>query len=91
MKRTSRGFNIFSEFKDSYGNTLIVQESSAAGQVCCWIFVKNRQGNDYEVNVGAGGRIDVPSAHLTKAQARRLIRALTKFAGTSTARWETNK
>jgi len=37
MKRTSRGFR-FIEFKDIYGDTVRIQESSLADQKAVWIF-----------------------------------------------------
>ncbi len=80
MKTTSRGFKIFDEFKDTYGNGITVQESSAATDECCWIFVKNDLGKDYKEHMG---QIVTPSPHLSRAQARRLIQALQVFLGES--------
>ena len=77
MKRTNRGFWIFSEFKDSYDQTITVQESSSINKRC-WIFVKNKDGNDgFEDK--AGGGFHSYSAHLSPAQAKRLIKALERF------------
>ena len=78
MRTTSRGFKIFDEFKDSYGNTIKVQESSGASDDYCWIFVKNDLGKDYKQHMG---EISTPSPHLTKDQAKRLIAALNLFVG----------
>ncbi len=80
MKKTNRGFNIYSEFKDSYQNTISVQESSAAMRECVWIFVKNKDGKDGALHMGEW---QAATAHLTKPQARRLAKALLKFAGES--------
>lgn len=77
MKKTNRGFGIYSEFTDSYGQGITVQESSSATKHCVWIFTKGRDGKDYSMHMG---EVHVPSPHLTKAQARRLAKALLKFA-----------
>ena len=81
MKKTNRGFSIYSEFKDSYRNTVRVQESSAATQHCCWVFVTNEEGKDGVWDPATSSYISA-TAHLTKAQARRLAKALLKFAET---------
>lgn len=78
-KKTVRGFNIYSEFKDSYGNAVTVQESSSANRAC-WIFVKNKDGKDVVDCIGALDNRQSVSPHLTPAQARRLAKALLKFA-----------
>lgn len=79
MKKCSRGFNIYSEFKDTHGNTVTVKESSAAMKHCVWIFVKNKNGAD-GVWDNATGQYISASPHLSKAQAKRLAKALLKFA-----------
>lgn len=75
-RRTNRGFRIYSEFKDSYGSTVTVQESSAAMRSCCWVFVKNHKGEDALIHLG---QLQGVSPHLTKPQAKRLANALLKF------------
>lgn len=35
---TERGFTIYDEFTDRYGNEVSVVESSLATEACCWIF-----------------------------------------------------
>ena len=69
MKRTARGFAIYAEVKDSHGCVVRVQESSqmAARSV------------GYSATSPDGDR-DAAVPHLTKAQAKRVIAALTKFA-----------
>lgn len=67
MKRTDRGFDIYGEYKDSYGCLVRIQESSVAAKHCVWIFTVDSLG----VNA---------SPHLTKSQARRVAKALLKFA-----------
>ena len=79
MRKTHRGFGIYSEFKDTYGNTIIVQESSAATKHCCWVFTTNREGKCGTFNQATQSFISA-SPHLTKAQAKRLAKALLKFA-----------
>jgi hypothetical protein len=37
MKRTERGFAIYTEFKDEYGKNIRVQASSLATKRCVWI------------------------------------------------------
>jgi len=79
MKKTNRGFPIYSEFKDTYKNTIRVQMSSSACAPRCWVFVKDKDGNDGVFDKATGQYISA-TAHLSKAQARRLARALLKFA-----------
>ncbi len=64
-KYTQRGFRNYGEFKDSYGSTITVRQSSSATLVACWIFCKQGNG-DF-------------SPHLTIKQARKLITILRKF------------
>jgi hypothetical protein len=71
MKKTNRGFRIYSEFKDTYGADVRVQMSSNVLKRC-WIFVKGGMQKEYaDKNDG--------SLHLSEAQAKRLITALQKF------------
>lgn len=76
MKKTQRGFSIFGEYKDSRGNTVRIQESSCAARAV-WIFVHNAE--DKEVIEHLGKHMAV-SPHLSPAQARRVAKALLKFA-----------
>lgn len=89
MKRTSRGFDLYTEFTDTYGATVSVRESSAAGVRRCWVDARGgstlgarqlalskedpRQPGENIVN-------DNTSGHLSPAQARRLAKALLRFA-----------
>lgn len=77
VKKTNRGFNIYTEFTDTYGNEVRVQESSAACARRCWIF-SNRDGKDAHIHLGEPQAF---SPHLSPEQARRLAKALLKFAG----------
>lgn len=78
MKKTNRGFSIFSQFKDSYGQDIRVQESSGIGPNggFVWIFCKKGDADGVEHL----GRWQSYSPHLTRAQARRVAKALLKFA-----------
>lgn len=77
MKRTPRGFSVYSEIKDSNGRTIRVQESSRADGPCVWIFCTDADGADAVMHVGKPMAF---SPHLTKAQARRVAAALLRFA-----------
>lgn len=73
MKKTSRGFDIYSEFIDLYGSNVRIQKSSIDGLDACWIFVENegtRNCPDYKTD----GAI-----HLDKKQAQVIIEALKVF------------
>lgn len=93
MKRTSRGFDIYTEFIDTYGARVRVQESSSAAGRRCWVFTSGgrtlgrRQRELFEACRAGGFKMpgddvvtDHTSPHLTPAQARRLARALLRFA-----------
>lgn len=69
MKRTSRGFAIYADFKDEYGKNIRVQASSLATKRCVWI--------QNEVTEHMGEHLG--NAHLTVAMAKRVIKALQKF------------
>jgi len=80
VKKTNRGFQIYGEYKDSKGSTIKIQESSGCGGPFVWIFCKDRDGKDVVPCVGAaGGHISI-APHLTRAQARRVAKALLEFA-----------
>jgi len=72
MKKTPRGFAIYTEFKDSYLSDVRVQMSSSVLKRC-WIFVKN-EGKQAGSNLETDGAI-----HLDVKQAKRLIKALERF------------
>ncbi len=78
-KKTHRGFSIYKEFKDTYGSTIRVQESSSVSRAC-WVFVTNRDGKDVVDCIGARDNRQSVSPHLSPAQARLLAKALLKFA-----------
>lgn len=75
MTKTRRGFTIYSEFKDSYGQAVRIQESSSATRRHVWIFCTSPD-DDRLPNICLG-------PHLTVSQAKRVIRALQTFAGES--------
>jgi tripartite-type tricarboxylate transporter receptor subunit TctC len=76
MPKTQRGF-AFRDLKDSRGNRIRVQESSAAGGPFAWLFVRNAHGEEVYMHTGTWHAV---SPHLTRAQARRLAKALMRFA-----------
>lgn len=78
MRKTKRGFGIYSEFLDTYKNTIRIQESSAAIKPCCWIFCKDLNGNDGEYDKATQEWVSA-TPHLTRAQAKRVAKALLKF------------
>lgn len=71
MKRTERGFAIYTEFKDLYGKNIAVVKSSLATQDCVWI------QNEVTEHLPTGTHLG--NAHLTRAMAKRVIRALQAF------------
>jgi len=77
MRRcTSRGFRIYSDGKDSYGNRVRIQQSSAACMDAVWIFC---DGEDDGKMLPGDTKPFKSAPHLTVAQARRVIRALERF------------
>lgn len=79
MKKTIRGFRIYSQIKDTYENKITVQESSAACGARCWIFVHNRDDQDGVWDEATGKWISA-AAHLSPRQAKLIAKALLKFA-----------
>ena len=77
MKRTPRGFAIYGDCKDSRGRSVRVQMSSAAGGPFAWIFCNEKDGSDAVMHMG---KPMAHSPHLTRAQARRVAKALMRFA-----------
>lgn len=69
-KRDQRGFSIYGETKHSYGGTVTVKQSSSAEGDYCWIFIHNEGTQLNQTSA---------SAHLSRAQARRVMVALGKF------------
>jgi hypothetical protein len=72
MKKTNRGFNIYTEFVDTYKSKVVVQESSSVLKRC-WIYVHN-DGKNPASNLVTDGAI-----HLDVKQAKYIIKALEKF------------
>lgn len=72
MKKTNRGFPIYSEFTDTYKSKVRVQMSSSVLKRC-WIFVEN-DGENPESNLKTDGAI-----HLNERQAKLIIAGLQKF------------
>ena len=67
---TGRGFTVYDEFTDTYGSTVIVQESSSAEGARIWIFCRHG---------GFPQKANEP--HLDVEQARRVRDALDTFIG----------
>jgi hypothetical protein len=74
-RKTARGFRIYSEFPDTYGTTVYVQQSSSVSPAC-WIYYGDPEYGKYDP---CSGQKIPPALHLSPAQVRRLIRALTRF------------
>lgn len=72
MRKTPRGFKIYSEFTDTYKSDVSIVESSSVLKRC-WIFVEN-DGKKQGSNLVTDGAI-----HLDTRQARLVISALQKF------------
>jgi hypothetical protein len=66
LERTERGFAIYSRTRDSNDSEIRVQHSSADPLKFVWIFCINPSLNN-------------PAAHLTRAQAKIVIRGLQRF------------
>jgi hypothetical protein len=77
VKRTPRGFSVYGEYKDANNQTVRIQESSRADGPLVWIFCNDADGSDAVMHLG---KPTARSPHLTKAQARRVAKALLKFA-----------
>lgn len=68
----NRGFRCYLEMPDAYGAEVRIKESSSAEKKCVWIFVKGG-------GITSSGGTNDGAAHLTTAQARRVIAALKAF------------
>jgi hypothetical protein len=71
-----RGLVEYCEIEDAYANRIRVQTSSSV-EPRAWIFVKNEHGEDGIFHLG---RWQGASPHLSPSQARRLAKALLRFA-----------
>lgn len=67
-RETPRGFAVYDEFTDKYGNRVRVQKSSLATDDCVWVFAHPE-----------GDSAENASPHLTVEMARRLRAALGAF------------
>jgi hypothetical protein len=52
MKRTNRGFSIYSEIKDANKQTVRIQESSHADGPLVWIFCNDANGDSAVMHLG---------------------------------------
>ena len=78
MKRTNRGFAIYGQVKDTRGCVVRIQASSASTPDAVWIFCDDVNGV-YTRPLGSEIPSPDPAPHLTRAQAKRVIRALQRF------------
>lgn len=69
---TPRGFKIYGKLEDSRGCTIRVQESSAVGRPCVYVFCNDTKGV-YNYKDGS------PDPHITVEQAEQMIQALQTF------------
>lgn len=69
MKRTKRGFAIYTDFSDLYGKNCCVVASSLATKRAVWI------QNEVETHMGE----HLGNAHLDVRMAKRVIKALQEF------------
>lgn len=76
MKRTSRGFAIFGEYKDSKRQLVRIQKSSSIREAV-WIFCQDSAGNSVDT---VPGYTLAKCPHLTRHQARLVAKALLRFA-----------
>ena len=65
---TKRGFVVYEDFIDTYGNRVRVKQSSSATRDACWIFVDSSDEKG-----------ESRAAHLNAEQARRVIAALQEW------------
>ena len=76
VKRTELGFRTYTEFSDIYGVRVSVLESSITTKRCCWISAqKDRKDGVFHL-----GYWYAYSPHLSAAMARRVAKALLRFA-----------
>ncbi len=71
MKRTERGFAIYTTFTDLYGKKCTVLRSSLATKRAVWI--------QNEIDLCGPDKEPIGNAHLSVAMAKRVIRALQLF------------
>lgn len=74
-RKTNRGFTIYSEFKDTYGGTVRIQESSSVLKRV-WIFYDHPEDGKFDKASGTNIKM---APHLSIAQAKEIVRALQKF------------
>lgn len=76
LKRTARGFKIYTEFIDASGNDVRVQESSGDSGCRVWVFTqKEETWGHFHLGEWVA---HVP--YLSKPQAKKLAKALLRFA-----------
>ena len=68
--KDDRGLTTFADFRCAYGTEIRVKESSAASGPHIWIFMEE------DLRIMTKAEPGMASAHLTFAQARKLVKAL---------------
>ena len=71
MRRTERGFKIYAEFKDLYGDNVDITQSSLVTPRAVWIHPEIKQHHVTKEYLAG--------AHLNVAMAKRVIKALQNF------------
>lgn len=79
MKRTARGFAMYTALTDSRGANVRVQRSSEMGARRVWIFTKGGSTIDNRIPPSERDKTDTAS-YLSPKQARQVAAALLRFA-----------
>lgn len=79
-KKDARGLAVFTKFADERGCEVTVQESSTAGGRRAWLFLRGGASNGDVVSRRAASAAPIMAAHLSPQEARRIARALLRWA-----------
>jgi hypothetical protein len=79
IERDQRGFVVFTRLHDERGCKVVVKESSAMGRKRAWIFVGGGSSNINLVSTRPEMEA-MAGAHITPREARRIAKALLRFA-----------
>lgn len=71
-EKTERGFSKYGTITDTKGSEVRLQESSAVGRRCCWIFCDNEDPSYKMSSIS-------PAPHLSVENAKELIKNLQIF------------
>lgn len=78
MEKDARGFGVFTRLHDERGCKVVVKESSIAGCRRAWLFVGGGESN-VDI-ISRRGAEPVAGAHLSPREARRIAKALLRWA-----------